>query len=97
MRTPPFPLAPFSQGATAPKQSSGVSGAATATSGGSGGGGGSDGLAGAAVGGGGGVGGDEDESAGAVCELREDVGSLEEVILTHNAFIRKVASEAGIR
>lgn len=40
---------------------------------------------------------EEDESAGAVCELREDVGSLEEVILTHNAFIRKVASEAGIR
>lgn len=53
-------------------------------------------------GGGGSVGGigglcEEDESAGAVCELREDVGSLEEVILTHNAFIRKVASEAGIR
>lgn len=52
-------------------------------------------------GGGRGVGGfeqEEDESsAGAVCELREDVGSVEEVILTHNAFIRKVASEAGIR
>ncbi|CAM9578633.1 unnamed protein product, partial [Ectocarpus sp. 12 AP-2014] len=52
-------------------------------------------------GGGGGVGGfeqEEDESsAGAVCELREDVGSVEEIILTHNAFIRKVASEAGIR
>lgn len=40
---------------------------------------------------------EEDDSAGAVCELREDVGSVEEVILTHNAFIRKVASEAGIR
>ncbi|CAB1120673.1 unnamed protein product [Ectocarpus sp. CCAP 1310/34] len=41
---------------------------------------------------------EEDESsAGAVCELREDVGSVEEVILTHNAFIRKVATEAGIR
>lgn len=41
--------------------------------------------------------GEEDEAVGAVCELRDDVGSLEEVILTHNAFIRKVASEAGIR
>ncbi|CAM9841988.1 unnamed protein product, partial [Ectocarpus fasciculatus] len=55
----------------------------------------------ASGGGGRGVGGfeqEEDESsAGAVCELREDVGSVEEVILTHNAFIRKVASEAGIR
>lgn len=46
---------------------------------------------------GGGVGLEEEDSAGAVCELREDVGSVEEVILTHNAFIRKVASEAGIR
>eukprot|EP00903_Cladosiphon_okamuranus_P017112 g15765.t2 len=56
---------------------------------------------GASSGGGGGAAGggglDEDDSAGAVCELREDVGSVEEVILTHNAFIRKVASEAGIR
>ncbi len=56
------------------------------------------GLAGGSVGGGAGAGvGVEDELAGAVCELREDVGSVEEVILTHNAFIRKVASEAGIR
>lgn len=58
------------------------------------GGGGSIGGGGGAVGGGGF---EEDDSAGAVCELREDVGSVEEVILTHNAFIRKVASEAGIR
>jgi len=56
------------------------------------------GLAVGSVEGGAGAGaGVEDELAGAVCELREDVGSVEEVILTHNAFIRKVASEAGIR
>lgn len=60
----------------------------------SGGGGGATGAGGA----GDSIGGfEEDDSAGAVCELREDVGSVEEVILTHNAFIRKVASEAGIR
>lgn len=62
---------------------------------------GSVGVGGVGGGGGGasGFGGllEDDESAGAVCELREDVGSLDEVILTHNAFIRKVASEAGIR
>lgn len=61
------------------------------------GGGGAKGRSTDALGGVDGVAGEEDESAGAVCELREDVGSLEEVILTHNAFIRKVASEAGIR
>ena len=74
--------------------------AAGASSIGSGlGGGASSGGGGGAGGGGGGSGGgfEEDDSAGAVCELREDVGSVEEVILTHNAFIRKVASEAGIR
>lgn len=58
-----------------------------------GGGGGSSSGGGAGFG----FGAEEDDSAGAVCELREDVGSVEEVILTHNAFIRKVASEAGIR
>lgn len=72
----------YSQAASAAGNVGGVGG------GGGGGGGGASGFGGLL---------EDDESAGAVCELREDVGSLDEVILTHNAFIRKVASEAGIR
>lgn len=75
---------------------SGLGGASSGGGGGAGGGGGGSGSGGAGSVGGGVVF-EEDDSAGAVCELREDVGSVEEVILTHNAFIRKVASEAGIR
>lgn len=78
-----------------PSSAAGDSSVGSGLGGGASSGGGGGETGGGSSGGGGGF--EEEDSAGAVCELREDVGSVEEVILTHNAFIRKVASEAGIR